>query len=268
RVGITFVHEVREKTGLSAADVARAYSISREVFDVRSLYDAIEGLDNVVPAALQIAMLTECGRLIERASVWFLRQAAQPLDIAHEIATYRDGVKEITEHLLPLLSQGNADTVRDRTAKLVADGVPEDLALRAASLPFLMPACDIVRIAHGAGQPVLDIARVYFAIGTRFGFDWLRAAAARLPSDNAWDKLAVSAIVDDLYGHQSELTARVVEGTEELSAPDTVIEHWAAARRSLVSRTDQLLAELQTLSTLDLAMLAVANRQLRAMVDS
>ena len=144
--------------------------------------------------------------------------------------------------------------------------MPEDLARRIASLARLSPAGDIVRIAGAADIPVGQVGQAYFTIGARFGFDWLRRAAGLLPTDTAWDKLAVTAIIDDLFGHQSELTSRVLDGTGGKTATDTVIETWADARRPLVARTEQLLSELQSTGTPDFAMLAVANRQLKSMV--
>ncbi len=266
RVGITFVHECREKTGMSAADVARAYAISREILAMRDLFAAIERLDNMVPAAVQAAMLTECGRLIERTTVWFLRLGAHPLNIEAEAQAYGAGVGQLAANLPELLAETDRQYLEERVADYVRQGVPDDVARRVAGLALLVPACDIVRIAGGAALPVLEVGRAYFAIGARFGFDWLRRAAGHLPSDNAWDKLAVTAIVDDLYGHQSELTARVVNGITEPGAADGMIDRWAEARRPLVARTEQLLTELQTTGTPDLAMLAVANRQLRSMV--
>ena len=47
-----------------------------------------------------------------------------------------------------------------------------------------------------------------------------------------------------------------------------LLEPWLARRRPLVARKDQLLAELRTSGTPDLAMLAVANRQLKSVVDA
>ena len=47
--------------------------------------------------------------------------------------------------------------------------------------------------------------------------------------------------------------------------PAKAIEAWAETRPQQVRRSDQLLAELETTSP-DLAMLAVANRQLKSMV--
>ena len=267
RVGIAFIHETKEKTGMSAADIARAYTISREIFGMGDLFEQIEALDNKVSAALQGTMLIECGRLIERGTVWFLREAAQPFDIKREVETYREDIGRVADSLPEVLSESDGKLLEERAGILAAEGVPEALAQRTASLGILVPACDIVRTAHVVGLPVLDVGRAYFTIGARFGFDWLRRAAGHLPSDSAWDKLAVTAIVDDLYGHQSELTSRVIDGTKDLSAPDGVIDAWAEQRRPLVVRTEQLLHELQSTGTPDLAMLAVANRQLRAMVS-
>ena len=268
RVGITFVHEVKEKTGFMAAEIARAYMIACEVFGIRDLYNQIEALDNQVPAANQTLMLTECGRLIERVTVWFLRHAVRPLDIEKEVSAYKAEVAAIAENLGSLLHESDAAALADRAAKLTAVTVPEALAQRIAALPILYAACDIVRIAQGSSLAGLDVGKAYFAVGARFGFDWLRRAAGRLPSDSAWAKLAVTAIVDDLYGHQGALTSRVVNGSGKLDAPGANIDIWSEGRRPLVARTDQLLGELQAAGTPDLAMLAVANRQLRAMVDS
>ncbi|MDH3968345.1 MAG: NAD-glutamate dehydrogenase [Rhodospirillales bacterium] len=265
RVGLAFIHEAKEKTGMPAEDIARAYMVSRAIFGIPDLLQQIESLDNKVSAAAQSAMLMECGRLVERGTVWFLREAARPLDIRGEIESFGGGVKELAEGLEDLLSPADREATGQRAAGFIDQGVPEATAHRIASLGLLAPACDIVRIARNVGQPAQQVAKAYFDIGARFGFDWLRRAAGHLPTDTAWDKLAVTAVIDDLFGHQAQLTQRVLEvaGT---GAAEHVIEDWAESRRPLVARTEQLLAELQSTGTPDFAMLAVANRQLKTMV--
>jgi glutamate dehydrogenase len=265
RVGLTFIHEVKEKTGMPAEDIARAYIISREIFGIPEMWRQIEALDNKAPAAAQSGMLMECGRLIERETVWFLREAARPLDIKGEIEAFGAGVAELIDGLPELLSQADLDGITQRAGGLIDQGVSDDLARRIAGLALLAPACDIVRIAAGAGQPVRQAAKTYFDIGARFGFDWLRRAAGHLPTDTAWDKLAVTAVIDDLFGHQGELTQRVLETAGD-GGTGGVIDDWAEARRPMVARTEQLLAELQSTGVPDFAMLAVANRQLKTMV--
>ena len=48
RAGNTFVVEFMEKTGKSAVHIIRAYTIAREVFDLRSLWAEVKALDNKV----------------------------------------------------------------------------------------------------------------------------------------------------------------------------------------------------------------------------
>ncbi len=242
--------------------------ISREIFGMEETWDAIEALDNKVPAQLQANMLMECGRLIERGTVWFLREAGYPLDISSQIERYGAGVRSLSDNLDHVISEADERVLGERAAGYQRQGAPENLSRRIASLGLLVPACDIVRIALGAELPVEQVARTYFTIGARFGFDWLRRASGQLPTDTAWDKLAVTAIVDDLYGHQGELTGRVLASASGNGKTDGLIEAWADARRPLVARTDQLVSELQATGTPDFAMLAVANRQLKSLVGS
>ncbi|MFI5401986.1 MAG: NAD-glutamate dehydrogenase domain-containing protein, partial [Planctomycetota bacterium] len=265
RVGSMFIHEVREKTGMPAEDIARAYLAARDILGMRELWREIEVLDNRAPAAMQAAMLAECGRLLERTTVWLLRYGDHPLDIARSRELFTKGVGEIARTLETALAEDQRRILESRIAGFEEQGAPEPTASRVARLPFLAPACDIVRLARAGGRPIEAVGRAYFAVGGRFGFVWLRRAAARLPADTAWSKLAVSALVDDLDAQQADLTARVLELAHESEAPEAAIERFAESRRPLVMRTEQLLTELQALANLDFVMLAVACRQLKSM---
>ncbi|MGF7176429.1 NAD-glutamate dehydrogenase [Azospirillum doebereinerae] len=267
RVGPTFVKETMEKTGLGPADVARAYAIVRDVFQLRPLWDAIDALDNRVPAALQTALVLESVRLMERAVAWFLVNAGHPLDLAAETAAFRPGVEALTASLDTVLDAEESSRLAARVAESAGQGVPDDLARRLAALPVLAAAPDLVRIAEKTGRAVAAVASVYFGLGRRFGLEWLRDRADGAKVDNHWQRQAVAAIVDDLFAHQSALTVRVLEnGAGEDTAADTVVEEWIARRRPVVERVEQLLAELRAQPAIDLAMLAVANRQLRGLI--
>jgi glutamate dehydrogenase len=265
RVGVAFFHEIKDRTGMRAADVARAYVITREVFGLRALWGAIEALDNRVPAAVQYRMLLECGRATERGTSWFLGAGSRAIvDIGAQIRTYGPGVRQLHDALDGLLADTDLRLRAERAADLTAAGVPDDMAVRVASLPWLAPLCDIVRIAEESGVALTEVGRTYFRIGARFGFDWLRMAAGRISTDKSWNKLAVSAIVDDLFGQQAELTARVLTAAKKSGAAESALDAWIEARSPLVARAEQLLAELKAVGEPDLAMLAVANRALKS----
>ena len=65
RAGPTFVAMLKENTGMPAAAIARAYAVTRGVFDLRDIWGRIEALDTKVPAALQTEMLIETTKLAE-----------------------------------------------------------------------------------------------------------------------------------------------------------------------------------------------------------
>ena len=150
----------------------------------------------------------------------------------------------------------------ERAKRYTRTGVPDDLAARVGRLKALSSAPDIVRIAGAAGQKVEDAGAAYFLIGDRFNLDWLRRAAGAMPADTQWHRLALGAIIDDMWGHQNDLTAAALTNGE--TGVDAV-KAWAGARAEAVERVEQLLAEIIASPVPDLAMLAVANRELRAL---
>ncbi|MFQ5955660.1 MAG: NAD-glutamate dehydrogenase domain-containing protein, partial [Kiloniellales bacterium] len=267
RVGPAFVQQMRQDTGMSPADIARAYAITRDAFGLRALWREIEGLDNQAPAATQGAMHREVVALIERCTRWFLRHGGTPLDMEAQVHDYAPGIGELYQVLDQLLSEWDAAAVDKRAGAFVQEGVPKALARRVASLEVMPSACDLVRIARASKLKVVDVGRIYFSVGARFGIDWLRRAAATVAAESHWQKLAIQAVVEELFSHQSELTTRVLDtnaGAE--SAGDGLLDDWLAGREAAVNRADALMGELRGAGTIDLAMLAVANRQLRAMI--
>jgi len=266
RMGATFVHATEEKTGMPAPDIARAYTIARDIFDLRRLWSAIEGLDNKVAARVQAEMMIEIRHAVERVTHWFLANARHPINVTATAADYGPGIAELWSRLDQLLADEDRSALGRRASGYTEKAVPAELARRVASLDFLVSGCDIVRVARAGSHKVEDVARVYFEIGARFGIDWLRGAAEALPLDGHWQKLAVAAIVDDLYAHQSELVTRVLAATAQAAPADGPIESWVKAHAAPVARAESVIADIKSGGQLDLAMLAVANRQLRSMI--
>lgn len=260
RTGPAFVNEMFQRTGMGPAEIARAYTVVREVFNLRDIWNGIEALDNKTTAKMQTKMLRETKRTIERMTEWFLRNSEHPIDMSSSIETFRPGVATLKDSLEKILSSFARDDVAMRFERFHQAGVPEDLARSVAQLKVLSSACDVVRLAAQADAPVVEVGGVYSTVGDRFGLDWLRSSANRIPSDNQWHRLALGAIIDDLWGLQTEIAGRVLnrEGSS-----NGAVEEWAKARGETVDRLDSLLGEIRSLSQLDLAMLAVMNRELR-----
>jgi len=89
----------------------------------------------------------------------------------------------------------------------------------------------------------------------------MRAAARRLPAETPWQKLAVEAMIDDLFSLQADLAAQIL-ASDWVAQPDP-LAGWAAARAASLAQPEPLARELRAATVPDLAMLVVASRQLR-----
>ncbi|MDA1089150.1 MAG: NAD-glutamate dehydrogenase [Proteobacteria bacterium] len=267
RVGGTFVNEFMEKTGKGAAEIARAYIIAREVFGLRKIWEAVEKLDNRASPSAQTAMALDTNYLIEWVTLWFLRNGKPGLDIGQHIQEFQAGIITLADGLAGMLPAHYHADIKKRAGPYVDQGVPEALALRIANLVNLYSGCDIVRLANRRKLPVGDVARIYFAIGTHFHLGRLRAAADGLGSDSHWQKLAVAALTEEIYGHQLALANQVLDFSRSGMNPEKAVQGWLTKNRAVVEPTDHLLSELWATEINDVSMIAVASRSLRTVTD-
>jgi glutamate dehydrogenase len=259
RAGIAFARELGELTGRGAGEVTRAYMIVRRVYDLEAFWEGVGALDNKVPAAVQHEMLLAAGRLVERATAWFLR--SPKLDIAAETSSYRAGIATLARSIDDVMPPSHCAALIARAKALAEQGVPEELARTAARLDFLVSAVDIVRLAVATGQNVVELGHRFFAIGSRFRLDALRVAARKFEAHTAWQKRAVAAVSEDLYAQQAELTAKAVAESHDFEA-------WIERHARDLGRLEALEREIEEAPAPDLAMLTVATRALRGFLAS
>jgi glutamate dehydrogenase len=266
RVGTTYVFRIQEETGARTPDVARAYLLTREIFDFVAFWQAVEALDNDVPDAVQADMLFESEKLMTRATVWFLRYKNLQEDIAKTVEHFASGVNAIAADLDKFLSSEESVGLTLAAERLFQNRVPRDLAKRLVKLEPLYSALDIVEIANEANRSVEEVARVYFEVGGRLYLSWLRKQIDDLPADSRWQTLAKTGLSEDVCRLQTELTTLVLKLSPEVKVPETLINEWEAQNKTELERSGQLLADLHSAGKVDLSMLSVALRELRNLV--
>ncbi len=268
RVGPTFVTQMMEETGASATDIARAYTIARDAFELRRVWEEIESLDNLVPAELQIEMIEEIARLVHRSTLWLLRHARQRLDVARRVEEFGRGAADVLAELERILAPDARTTLGERILDYEEQGVPGALARFVASVDVLAAVLDIVTLAEGRHFSIAEVARVYFRVGTRFRLEWLRTMAEDVADQDPWHKAAAEALSSDLMAHQGEIARNVLSAAGDDEGPDEAARTWLEERRTLVEPVDRLLEELAGATAVDLAMLTVANHHLRLLSET
>ncbi len=266
--GITFVHRMREETAAVAADIVRAHLVARDVFDLERFWTAVEDLDNVVAAPVQTRMQLKARRLAERGTRWLLHKRRPPLDLTRECEFFAEGVAQVLALLPKTVRGADLETLETTRDELVAEGVPHDLAERAASMDQAPSALDIVEVAREAGRSVQDVADVYFLLADRLSISGLLARINALPRDDRWRAMARASLREDLFGAHAALTADVLAAGPSLATPDQRFDAWRAGAAGSVEQAGRMFAEISAAADYDLAMLSVAMRTFRSMLSA
>jgi glutamate dehydrogenase len=266
RCGITFAFRVQEETGATADQVARAYTVFREVFGLPGYVRAVESLDSEASTEAQTALYLAFRRLLDRSVRWLLHSRPGRVDLGAEIARFSPVVAQLGPQVVDLLVGAEHKAVRRDAEAFEKRGIPAELALRGAGLLNVYQLLDITEISAATGVPAAQVARVYFTLSERYAVDAMLTRISTLNRSDRWQALARAALRYDLYAALEALTLAVLKGSEPTAEPADRIAQWERANAAAVARATQTLEEVRRLERGDLASLSVALRTLRGVV--
>ncbi len=266
RAGSVFVHRMREETGAGAAEVVRAYMLTRDVFEMTPLWNNIDALDNLVPTATQSEMLIDAGRLVLRATLWFLRRRSERMPMANVLEFFAPGVATIAKRLPAFLSADDLAALQTAETHLVKLGVPAALATSVARADAMYSVLDIVETSLDTKRPVELAASVYFALVGKLKLRWVAAQVSSLPADTHWQSMARAAMRDDLANLQRQLTTGVLTLSPSINDAGGLISAWESHHAKALARMYEVVDDLKKARETDLAMLSVLLRELRVLV--
>ena len=261
RMGPTFVPRAQEDSGAEPAQIARAYTAAREIFAMREVWERIEALDNKVPAKLQYEAAFQTSRLLRHATYWLLTSRAR-LQVDAAVSEFRAGVQQLESAIAEVMTGAELTRFEEGRKHYVDAGLPPPLAARVASLEALNAALDIVEIAAGYKVSVTETARVYFEVGTRIGFDWLRARIEKLTVEGPWQAIARTGLRDAALRVHRRLTERVLARRERGSAQARVTA-WAETAGKDLAHWQRTLTDMRAAGAGDFATLTVGVESVR-----
>jgi glutamate dehydrogenase len=262
--GISYDHRMTEDTGASITDVARAWLVTREIFDFHEWWAEIGELESM-DLHDQLDLYLDCRRTAERCSMWFLRHRRPPLDVAAEVDRFRKPVLSLAGDLHermrgPIGAAANAlaDARRQQ-------GVPGPLAVRSSVWRVLHTTLDVVELSHRRGVDPGAAADVYWELFDRFELLWVWDGIGALPRSDRWQTQARSALRDDLLSLLAVLTDNVIEFAQGGPHP---VDRWFEANERSIGRTIQQLTEIRRADSFDITNLSVVLRQLRNLAQT
>ncbi len=265
RSGTTFVHRAIEETGADPAEITRAYSVVREVFDLEQLWSEIEALDNEVPVGAQHSAYQLIRRLIDRATRWFVDVRFPISDVAAEIERFAPTIRDLGPRITQLVRGAELADIESESDRLVQQGIAHKLALRCAELLSTFLLLDVVEIANASEHSPGEIAELQFALSDLFYVDEMLTGITKLPRDDRWTTLARAAMRHDVYAALSAITTGVLRNTEDARSADERVSAWRQENSERVERTRSTVRSALDRETVDLATLSVALRVMRSL---
>ncbi|MFB9069195.1 NAD-glutamate dehydrogenase [Pseudofulvimonas gallinarii] len=269
RMGSTFVLRMQEDTGQTPAQIAKAYSIAREILDARALWADIDALDGKVTDAVQVDALMRIWQLLRSMTRWLLNLPGDKLVIANAVARYAPGLAELRSGLGKLVSASEREAISADASNWQERGVPKALAAQLAGLSHLAAALDIVEVAAERGLPVGKVAEVYFQVGDTLHLKWLMDRVEDLPVTGRWHAHARGSLRDELFAQHRALTAQILAGAAK---PDgngrKLVEAWFTGDDPGLRFTLGMLADMRNQLGMDYPTVMVAVHRLAQLVNA
>ncbi len=255
RGGPAFVSRLQDLTGRSAADVVRAFTIARDGFEAGTLYAEIDALDNKIDGQAQLGLYAAVGRLIDQATVWFLKNA-DDTPIGGRIAALREARTKLEPKLASLLSPFLRARLEERALGFANSGAPKKLAERLALLDVAELIPDIALVAKQGKSDLAAAAGAFFAVSETFRIGRIEDAVRSIAVTDYYDGLALSRATDAIGNARRGIAVSALAANGKSGDPVTA---WLEAGGERVAKARERLQALTEGGDITVSRLSVAS---------
>jgi glutamate dehydrogenase len=262
RMGSTLVSYLQSEAHCSALDGLRAWFVAQQLLDMPTIWRELECFEFQLEDRLFRRQLLRIHSLLERTSLWLLRNHGSNLDAASLLARYGSSVTEVSAILVPYLDSPERERLQQDSQTLQDAGLPQALAQRLATLSNLSRGLEIVALCLKSNQDSKTASRVYFTLEQHLELSPLRKMILSLPERDLWQRKARRALSLEVDGALAQACVAVLSGIKNCEDLDQRLQHWQAQSKPILQHLQQLFSEIRSSDTPDLPMLSVAVREL------
>lgn len=265
-IGIGFGSRIREETGATIENIAKAYVVCVEIFNLDNTWTALEKLDNKVNEHHRYECFRVVSGLLERSISWILRNKGANFDVNHLIERYRSDIKVLRSSVpTAIIGQSRKNYQVTRRA-FIKYRVPAELAQELADTTTLASAFDIIEIKSKLYSSTENAAKLFYALSERLQLHWIRNEISETVVRTHWNHLAIVNMRNDLHANQRNLTELVLQSVTNKRHTNKAIQLWEEHHREALQRYDMVIKELNALRTLDFPTISVAVSEVRRLV--
>jgi len=265
-IGIGFGYRIREETGATIENIAKAYVVCVEIFDLDQTWQALEKLDNAMNEHHRYECFRAVSGLLERSISWILRNKGAYFDVNHLIERYKTDIRVLRKAIPTAIigqSRKNYLTMRKTFVKY---RLPTDLAQELTDTTTLAAAFDIVEIKSKLYSSTENTAKLFYAVSERLQLHWIRNAISQTIVRTHWNHLAIVNMRNDLHANQHNLTELILQSATNKKHTNKAMQLWEEHHIEALERYDFFIKELNAIRTLDFPTLSVAVSEVRRLV--
>jgi len=254
RGGATYLERVRAQTNARTPDMARAYVVVRDAFQMQTLNARLDALDNAIKGATQLKLYALIRQILTNQTIWVLRNITFKKGIAPEVASLADGMKTLKPKLTSLIPGYMKSDFEKREKEYLNADVPADIAYDFALLPVLDLIPNIIKICGATQKPLLDGASIYFDLDGLFLINKIDALAQRVETADYYDGLALNRGRAQLARAHADITQMVLA---KYNGPKAV-DAWYQNNKKAIDDARHLINDILVGDTLSVAKVSVA----------
>jgi glutamate dehydrogenase len=195
RMGLTHPFELAEEEGCPLDDVAEAFVIAEQVYDIPALWADIDAAR--VPEDTRLMLYDQVAIEMRAHMADILRNAVVGRTNAKAVLDYQPAITRLTKMRTALLPPEIKRQTDAFALRLTSAGAPFDIADKLVSLAQLDGAIGIAAVSSQFGTDVAITTRAFTALGEALGLDWAQGTAMQLDPSDPWERLLSAGLARD-----------------------------------------------------------------------
>ena len=205
RLGMLHPFELAEEEGCSMGDVAAAFAIAERIYDLPSLWQAIDSAD--MPESTRLMLFNQAAVEARAQMADIIRNAAEGRDVSAATAIYAPVLQKLSASLDSLLPADIRYQTESFGARLIDGGAPRKIAERLVRMAQLDGAIGLAALSYTQKGDVTALTQAFTAIGDALGIGWAQGTAMQLDPHDPWERLLVAGLARDFQAMRLDFPA-------------------------------------------------------------
>ncbi|TYC85173.1 NAD-glutamate dehydrogenase domain-containing protein [Novosphingobium sp. BW1] len=263
RLGLVHPFEVAEEEGATLGQMAAAFVLAEDMFDLGDLWSQLESAE--MPEEARLALFDRTAGAMRSHMADLLRAGAGRVAPGELKDRLKGGMKVLKANVYDLLgehAQGQSKRIFESLRGL---GAPEEQARAVTRLFDLDGAVGISDLAAETKIPARELVEAFTSLGAGLGLDWAQASAALMTPTDPWERLLVAGLARDFQQMRLDFLKALVRTKAGKADLDGATAQWThdnaaaiSAFRTVVRRAEEAGAHTPAM----LAQIAVQARNL------